>query len=70
MDNCWSFIAAAIAAGAPVDVIELRHPPGKRGFVMKLPGVGDVVIYVKLQLQSDIVLGRSFHLSSTGEEDE
>lgn len=69
-DGCWSFVAEAIAVGAPVEVIALRHPPGKRGFVMKLAGTDGVVIYVKLQLLSDIVLGRSFHLSTSGKEDD
>ena len=68
-DNCWGFIAEKIAAGAPIEVIVLKHPPGKRGFVMLLEGHGGITIYVKLQLQSEIVLGRSFH-ESTGADDE
>ncbi len=69
-DGCWSFIADAIASGAPVEVITLRLPPGKRGFVIMLQGADGAAIYVKLQLLSDVVLGRSFHLSVTGKEDE
>lgn len=70
-DNCWSFVASAIASGAPVEVMELKRPAGKRGFVMKLPGHGTTTIYVKLQLLSDKVLGRSFHESQgLGDEDE
>jgi hypothetical protein len=69
-DGCWSFLAEAIAGGAAVEVIALKHPPGKRGFVIMLPGMDGALIYVKLQLLSDVVLGRSFHLSVTGEEDE
>jgi hypothetical protein len=68
-DNCWGFIAEQIAAGVPIEVIVLKHPPGKRGFVMQLDGHGGITIYVKLQLLSDIVLGRSFH-ESTGADDE
>lgn len=70
-DNCWSFVAAAIDAGAPVQVIELKRPSGKRGFVMKLAGHETTLIYVKLQLLSDKVMGRSFHESrGPGDEDE
>ena len=68
-DNCWTFIADAIAAGAPVEEMVLRRPVGKRGFVLKLTGHNDVMIYVKLQLLADSVLGRSFH-ESTGRDDE
>ncbi len=63
-DNCWSFIADAIAAGAPVEEIVLKKPAGKRGFVLKLAGHGGVTIYVKLQLAADKVMGRSFHEST------
>jgi hypothetical protein len=69
-DNCWAFIVAAIKSGAEIEVIELRHPPGKRGFVMKLPGAAGVTIYIKLQLLSDYVAGRSFHQSVTGNEED
>jgi hypothetical protein len=70
-DNCWSFVAAAIESGAPVEVMELKRPAGKRGFVMKLAGHETTTIYVKLQLLSDKVLGRSFHESrGPGNEDE
>lgn len=70
-DNCWSFVAGAIDGGEPVEVIELKRPVGKRGFVMKLAGHEATTIYVKLQLLSDKVLGRSFHQSrGPGDEDE
>lgn len=68
-DNCWTFIAHAIAAGAEVEEMVLRRPLGKRGFVLKLEGHGGVIIYVKLQLLADKVFGRSFH-ESVGPDDE
>jgi len=68
-DNCWTFIADAIGAGAEVEEIVLRLPPGKRGFVLKLEGHGGVIIYVKLQLLAAKVFGRSFH-ESMGPDDE
>lgn len=69
-DNCWSFIIAAIANGAAVEAIEMRKPPGKRGFVLKLPGAGKMIIYIKLELLADLVLGRSFHESTTSSDEE
>lgn len=70
-DNCWDWLADRIDAGVQVQVIVLKKPPGKRGFVMLLPGYGDQVIYVKLQLGADLVHGRSFHESNaTDDEDE
>lgn len=68
-DNCWTFIADAIRAGEPVEEMVLRKPAGKRGFVLKLAGHGGVIIYVKLQLLAETVMGRSFH-ESTGRDDE
>lgn len=68
-DNCWTFIADAIASGVEVEEMVLRRPPGKRGFVLKLEGHGGIVIYVKLQLLADKVFGRSFH-ESVGPDDE
>lgn len=68
-DNCWSYISEAIERGEPVEEITLRKPAGKRGFVLKLAGHDGVTIYVKLQLTSDRVQGRSFH-ESVGHDDE
>ena len=65
-DSCWTFVAEAITAAASIEVIQLKRPVGKRGFVMKLDGHDGVVIYVKLQLLDAIVLGRSFHESQDG----
>ena len=68
-DNCWTFVANAIEAGWPIEVITLRKPQGKRGFVMHIDGYDGVKIYVKLQLLADSVVGRSFH-ESQGRDDE
>lgn len=71
LDGSWNFIADAINGGGVIEVIFLRKPPGKRAFVMLLDGVAGVRIYVKLEFLSDIVLGRSFHESVPGgDEDE
>ena len=54
--GCWE-------CGCSIELIMLDKPPGKKGYVLKLAGCGGVIIYVKLQLSSSDVLGRSFHES-------
>lgn len=60
----WELIAAKLDEGHPVEVVSLRKPAGRRGYVMKISLSGDDrPVYVKLQLQSGKVIGRSFHYS-------
>lgn len=62
--TAWEFIAARLEAGEEVEVIPLRQPPGAKGYVMKIDLGADVpVLYVKLQLGSGRIIGRSFHYS-------
>jgi hypothetical protein len=49
--------------GAEIETIELDHPPGRTGYVIKTAGSGGVQIYIKLELGSGKVIGRSFHPS-------
>jgi hypothetical protein len=65
-DAAWEFIADAIDSGAPIEEIILDKPPGKTGYVLKLPGANST-IYVKLQLLGSHVRGRSFHPSDIAE---
>lgn len=65
-DGAWQFVAEALEAGHPIELITLTQPPGKKGFVLIVPGVAPVrEIYIKLQLGSDLVIGRSFHESKS-----
>ena len=60
----WELIADKLDEGHDVEVIELRTPPGAKGYVMKIrlrPGAP--LLYVKLQLRGGQVVGRSFHYS-------
>lgn len=42
--------------------IELRKPPGKKGYVMRISlSEAQPMLYVKLQLGGPGVIGRSFH---------
>ena len=62
--TAWEFIASRLEAGEEVEVINLRMPRGSKGYVMKIDlGLGLPKLYVKLQLVSKKVIGRSFHYS-------
>ena len=61
-NTAWDFIAAKLEEGHPVETIALRRPPGAKGYVMKieLEPARRPLLYVKLQLNSGKVYGRSF----------
>lgn len=62
--GAWELIGQLIATGHPVETVTLRHPPGKRAFVLHVRLRPDLPeIYVKLELGSGRVIGRSFHYS-------
>ncbi len=47
-----------------IEKIDLTHPKGNVGYVMKIRLVPDEPdLYVKLELGSGVVFGRSFHYS-------
>lgn len=62
-DGAWEFIAGLLAGGCAIEEITLDHPPGRRGYVLLAQGWEGEEIYIKLQLGSGQVIGRSFHLS-------
>lgn len=58
----WDLIASKLEEGHEVEEIEMRQPPGKTGYVMKIElESGTPSLYVKLELGSGKVFGRSFH---------
>ena len=60
--GAWDYVVEQLDAGCAIGTVVLRKPPGKTGYVLKLPGhPGQPLIYVKLQLGSGRVIGRSFH---------
>ena len=64
-DGAWQYAAEMIDAGVDIDVIDLDHPPGKKGYVMLIPSHDPTTpIYVKLQLGGAFVIGRSFHYTT------
>jgi hypothetical protein len=51
------------AGTSVLEEVTLRHPPGKTGYVLKVPGYQNQTIYIKLQLGAGTVIARSFHES-------
>jgi hypothetical protein len=64
-DGAWTFIVELLKAGTEVETMVLDKPPGKTGYVIKCDGWDGEKIYIKLQLGSGCVYGRSFHVSRT-----
>ena len=60
----WELIAARLEDGHPIETMELHTPRGATGYVMKIDlEPGQPQLYVKLQLGSGKIIGRSFHYS-------
>lgn len=60
----WELIASKLKDGHPVEIVEMEKPPGAAGYVMKIDiEPGQPLLYVKLQLGSGKIIGRSFHYS-------
>ena len=60
----WELIASALESGHEVETVELKKPPGATGYVMKIDlEPGHAPLYVKFQLGSGKIIGRSFHYS-------
>ena len=60
----WELIAARLEDGHPIETMELHKPRGAIGYVMKIDlEPSRPQLYVKLQLGSGKIIGRSFHYS-------
>lgn len=69
-EGAWELLADRLTAGHPVEEVELRFPPGKRGYVMKISlGTDHPLLYIKFQRGSGQIIGRSFHYSNTGNDE-
>lgn len=63
-ETAWTFIADRLEQGEIVEPKVLDKPPGSKAYVMKIEIGSDVpMLYVKIQLGSGKVWGRSFHYS-------
>lgn len=61
--EAWDFVADLLEdASITVEEVQLQSPPGKKGYVIQtlLNARG---VYVKVQLGSGKIIGRSFHYS-------
>ena len=63
-EGAWAFVADLLESKAEVETMILKKPPGKTGYVMLVDGWQGEKIYIKLQLVSGLVIGRSFHRSN------
>ncbi len=62
--SAWELIATLIEKGHPIEQVKLHKPRGAKGYVMKIDlGADQAQLYVKLQLGSGKIIGRSFHYS-------
>ncbi len=63
-DGAWEFIADQLENEKQiVRYVELRKPPGKKAIVM-IVAQSDGDVYIKVQLGSGAIKGRSFHYST------
>ena len=60
--GAWEWVADQLDAGIVIEPVSLDKPPGKTAFAFQVTK-GAIRIYVKLQLGSGKVIGRSFHRS-------
>ena len=63
-DGAWTFVADLLAQGVDIETIVLDKPPGRTGYVVVCDGWSGEKIYIKLELGSGMVVGRSFHVST------
>lgn len=62
--TAWELIVEQLEAGCEVNVVKLKVPAGKTGYVMEIDlGGSEQQLYVKLELGSGKIYGRSFHYS-------
>ena len=63
--GAWDLIASKIESGHQVEIVELQKPKGATGYVMLIELEPEMpLLYVKLELKSDRIFGRSFHYST------
>ncbi|RJP25562.1 MAG: hypothetical protein C4527_16895 [Candidatus Omnitrophota bacterium] len=63
-NGAWQFVKQKLEENHPLEEIELQKPPKKKAYVMRI-NMGEEYpeLYVKLQLGSGEIIGRSFHYS-------
>lgn len=66
--EAFELIAEHLEGGCAIQEIELRKPPGDRGYVLKF-NLGSQVVYAKFQVKS-VFIARSFHVDFPGGNDD
>ena len=62
--GAWELIATQLEAGCEVEMVKLHKPNDNTGYVMKIDlGAKEPMLYVKVELGSGTIFGRSFHCS-------
>lgn len=62
IEGSWDFIAQLLEEGCSIEKINLDKPPGEIGYVL-LYDTSEGQIYIKFEICTDAVIGRSFHYS-------
>ena len=63
-ESAWELIATQLENGCEVKTIELHAPRGNKGYVIELQlSASEPTLYIKIQLGSGKIIGRSFHYS-------
>jgi hypothetical protein len=62
--GAWHFVADLLDCGHPIRRVVLRQPRGEEAFEMTVDlKAGMPKLYIKVQLKSGKIIGRSFHYS-------
>lgn len=61
-DGAWDRVVQELGNGCVLSAVALDKPPGKTGYTFKFEDAKGQPIYVKLQMLSGEVRGRSFHI--------
>jgi hypothetical protein len=69
-EAAWNLVVQLLESGHPIEVISLRIPSGRKGYVLKYTLSANMELYVKLQLGAGYVIGRSFHDSQPEDEED
>lgn len=62
LDAAWDRVHSELANGCGLSLVNLDKPPGKKGYTFHFVDAAGRRIYVKLQIGSGFVIGRSFHI--------
>ena len=62
-NEAWEYIASLVEDDHDIEVIDLKKPPGAKGYVLKVEMGSNQTLYIKVQLGNSKIIGRSFHYS-------